>query len=381
MPGKKETEPGSEFDSEFPYLGGKSLGQLSDMQKVIFARIWKELITYIREQGESPDRSFGYADASVRPIVRRIFQVFEYRWQSGPTKFKLSSDDANKFAKALNADEIRTKSDEPYAEGSKRKFVDALRVYFNYREIDWESPIEFDNNTSHDGSDPFNNRERELLFETSLEYQKPPSYKNVTPEERDDWNTYLSQRLGKAKEDIGPSDWKKLQRSWKIPALIALALDTGSRAALINRLRTEHLDLESGQVEIDADTAVKNERSWTNELTDRTVTALEKWLEQRANKSKYDDDDHVWLNRKGNPYNSKSLNRLLRNLMEAAEIETNTRTLTWHSIRHSTGMYVYDQKNDIAIVANILRHNSTEAARRYCHPTPESKQDVLESIQ
>ena len=44
-------------------------------------------------------------------------------------------------------------------------------------------------------------------------------------------------------------------------------------------------------------------------------------------------------------------------------------------------MYIYDQKRDLALVAEILRHKSLESARKYAHPTPEMKTDVLEAIQ
>jgi site-specific recombinase XerD len=67
--------------------------------------------------------------------------------------------------------------------------------------------------------------------------------------------------------------------------------------------------------------------------------------------------------------------------MEEAGIEANGRNLTWHSIRHSTGMYVYNQHKDLELVAEILRQKSLQAAKRYAHPTPETKRDVIESIQ
>lgn len=55
--------------------------------------------------------------------------------------------------------------------------------------------------------------------------------------------------------------------------------------------------------------------------------------------------------------------------------------LTWHSIRHSTGRYEYNQLKDFELVAEILRHSTLEVARPYTLPTPESKQDVIEAIQ
>jgi site-specific recombinase XerD len=66
--------------------------------------------------------------------------------------------------------------------------------------------------------------------------------------------------------------------------------------------------------------------------------------------------------------------------MDEAGIEAENRTLTWHSIRHSTGMYVYNQERDLSLVAEILRHKSLESARKYAHPTPETKRNIVENL-
>ena len=215
----------------------------------------------------------------------------------------------------------------------------------------------------------------------SFDYQSPPSYSNLSSEERDRWKADLAQLLGKPKSEVSRADWEELERSWKFPALISAELDAGWRAKMVGRLETDFVDLDNGQIVIPADVTLKNGERWTGELTQRSVKLLEKWLAERANKEKYDDSEKIWLNRKENPYNSASLNTLLRNLMEEAEIEENSRRLTWHSIRHSTGIYVYNQERDLVLVAEILRHKSLESARRYAHPTPETKTEVLKAIQ
>jgi hypothetical protein len=50
----------------------------------------------------------------------------------------------------------------------------------------------------------------------------------------------------------------------------------------------------------------KNHENWTVSLTDRTTTALERWLDERENYGRYDDTDALWLTTRGNPYASKS---------------------------------------------------------------------------
>lgn len=377
MEGKQKTHQPIDIE----YLGEDSLDSLNYKQRVLFASFWESLIQFLREKGKNPKRNSGYAESNLPTVARRIHQVNEYCWENGPKSIKLSTDGATQFVEDLNDDQLLTNEGEPYAESSKRKFVEAIEAYFRFRGEDWDSPVDFGDGEYTAGSDPFRINERDALMESSLEYNTPPSYKNVSPEERDRWNTYLAQVLGKPKDEIGPDDWEELQKCWKIPSLISVSLDIGPRAALISRLTDDNIGSDNQTLHIDPETAVKNDRSWTNELSDRSATLLRRWLEQRANKEKYDDSDHIWLNRKGNPYDSKSLNRLLRNLIEEAGIDQSGRKLTWHSIRHSTGMYIYNEEKDIGLVAEILRQASLEAARTYCHPTPETKQDLLESIQ
>lgn len=368
----------AEFDFEF--LGYESVAALNYNQRYIYSNSRPDFISYLRNKGRNPKRNQGYAESNVRPIARRIHQVHEYFWDEGTVITELSTDLADQFVTALNQDTYRTRTDEPYAEGSKRKFTDALKVYFQFRDVEWQPEITFGQGESTMDSDPFRRRERPKLLDAAYEYRSPPSYKNLSPEERDRWKAYLAQQLGEPKESIGLDRWEELQQSWKFPSLISTSLDLGPRAALIERLTTKTLDLRNEEVCIPADMAVKNNTEWTNELTSESVMMLEQWLEQRSNMTKYDNSDRIWLNRKGNPYNSGSLNDLLDSLIGIANIARGNRKLTWHSIRHSTGMYTYEQTEDLGMVSDILRHKSIEAAEIYSHPTPEAKREVIEAI-
>jgi integrase len=364
------------------FLSDQKLEPLNYKQKILFIEEWNEFIYYVREKGKDPRKQIGYADPNVRPTARRVFQFFEYVWSGSQSLcLKLTTEQADNFLIALMEDDVRTKNGDPYAAGSKRKFVDALRTYYRYQDCDWDPNITFEDKESNKGSDPLRRQERDQILSASLNYKTPPSYSNLSPEERDRWKSYIAQHIGKPKENVEPADWQQLQRSWKIPALISTTLDAGWRAAMVERLLDSHADLDNGIITIPPEVAVKNNKHWENELSDRSVTILTKWLEQRKNKSKYDNDRHIWLNRKGNPYNSKNLNNLFRSLIEESQIEPGCRKLTWHSLRHSLGRYIYAQTEDLGYVAEILRHKSLEAARRYAHPSPEAKRSIIESLQ
>ncbi len=364
----------NEVDSE--YLSGDSLSHLNNKEKILYQDSWPDLIDFLRNSGKDPKRNIGYAESNIRPTARRIHQVHKYA-----DTIELRPSQADKFVDALNKDQFRTKQGEPYSEGSKRKFTEALQAYFTYRGIEWEPEINFKNGDGTLSSDPFILEEREQLFEAALNYRSPPNYKNVSPIERDRWNAHLAQILGKPKNEVGPEDWEQLRRSWKTACLISITLDCGWRAGMFSRLTTQMVHPDAGEIIIPPETALKNDERWTCELSDRSVRILKKWLEQRNNKTKYDNSDLLFLNRKSNPHHSGTLNDLLENLISVSDIDPSGRKLTWHSIRHSTGMYVYNKEKDIELVAEVLRHTSLESASKYAHPTPETKQDVIESIQ
>jgi integrase len=368
-----------EVDCE--YLSEDSLAALNYQQQLIFAEFWEQWLTWIREKGKKPARHIGYSASNVRPLARRVYQVFAYYWNWDKIILELTQEAADHYLEKVDRGDITTQRENEYAEPSKSKFRGALKAYFKYKGVDWTPEISFSKSEPANSSDPFTQRERELLLDAALEYKSPPTYANVTPEERDRWNAWIAQDLGKPKAEVTPEDWETLSRSWKIPSLISSALDAGWRAAMVDRLNVAQINKEKGKVIIPPGKAVKNDAEWKNELSTRTTKILRKWLSQRKNKEKYDDSAAVWLNRKGNRYNSKTLNRLLRNLMDNAGIEANGRKLTWHSIRHSTGMYLYERYGDLGIVAEVLRHQSLESARKYAHPTPESKQSAIEEIQ
>jgi len=376
----KETWPGPK--DECPrLLDPGRLAHLPLQKRILFTEDWNQFIAYLGSEGKNPELGEGYAESNIRPISRRLFQVYEFAWDLGSTSIELGTNTADEFIGALVDDTYTKQSGEPYAPNSKRKFTNVLQAYFRFKNKEWLPEVKFSDGEPENPSDPFTIDERELLFETAIDYRSPPSYKNVCPEERDRWKADIAQRIGRPKSEIGPEEWSELRRSWKYPALIAITLDTGFRAALIGRLRLEHLELDDAKVIIPPEIAVKNDRKWPNELTNRSVKTLRRWKNQRKNKVKYDGREHVFLNRQANPYNSGTLNDLLDNLLEEGDIEANGRKLTWHSIRHSLGMYTYYDKNDLGMVAEVLRQVSLEAARKYAHPTPESKKDLLESMQ
>lgn len=205
-----------ESEIEFEFFSNESISPLNYQQKVLYSEHWTDLLRWLRSEGKDPENEIGYKESNVRPVARRIHQSFSYDWEQDFLVLELTPELATQFIEALQADEITTNGGKPYEENSKRKFVNALQAYFRYTGQDWDPDVSFSDEPPSFNSDPFNRRERELLLNTSFDYRSPPSYSNLSPEERDRWKGYLAQFLSKPKAEVTRSDWEKLERSWKI---------------------------------------------------------------------------------------------------------------------------------------------------------------------
>jgi len=349
----------------------ESFPQLNTRQQVVFESTLEDFKQYLLTEGKNPRKGIGYAQRSIGTRVSRVLQAIGWVWKTEEPTTEISPEQADDVIEVLDTDDFRRRDGDRYTEGSKRKISNALVNWFRFHGSDWEPEISFEDEPAENGADPFTKDEVKLLWEESLKYKSIPKYNNLTPDERDRWRRHLAQELGKPKDEVRPADWDKVNKNWKIPSIIATEKAAGWRPALVNRMRVHWYDADGKKIIIPAEHAVKNDSEWTQYLSNEAAQAVELWLEQRSNNSNYDDTDHMWLTRQGNPYESSSLNYLLDNLIEEAGINERGRKLCWYSFRHSLGTYTFEDEKDLGMVAKVLRQNSTSSAARYVHPTEE----------
>lgn len=371
-------------ESGFEFLSEDAVADLNPRQRAEYALHRRRFIAWMRTCGKDPEGGTPLSETSIANYARRLHQIYRSLWtRSNRFPVRIDHGEADAFVEALHADEIVRQDGNAYAGSSKRKFLNVLEKWFEYRENaygsePWSPPVTFTDNIPNNEADYFTKEERKLIYETALTYRTPPAYDNITPAERERWKAYLAQRLGKSKGSVRPSDFRELRTSWKIPSLIGAALDGGLRPIEINRMKTEWLRLDKGDIRIPKESAAKNRETWEVTLRERTALALQRWMKQRANKEKYDGRDAVWLTQKGNPYTSKTLNYLLDNLLREAGISQENRKLVWYSFRKSTGQYVHSVSDDLT-TAEFLR-STPENVQNYAGPTHEEKRAILERI-
>ena len=211
-----------------------------------------------------------------------------------------------------------------------------------------------------------------------MEYGSVPHYNSVTPEERDRWKTYLSQRLQKPKSEVSKKDWNRAN-SFKYTSMIHVALDAGLRPIEIKRSNVRWVDTQNAVLRIPREESSKNRENWIVALKEETASILKRWLDERGTREKYDGRDALWLTMYGNRYNKDSFRDVFRKVAKEANLDLENRDLTPYSIRHSTATYIAEQEG-LAVAAAQCRHKSKRTTEKYEHSSTTRQQDAVNNI-
>jgi integrase len=342
----------------------------------------RTLIKWMLNLGKDPKKAEGYAWDTVRQRAYKLDQFYRWIWdQEDGYTLGVTTEHADGYTEALVYGEVGEQ--EETSNAHKSDVQKSIKTLFKWRnwtkdeDIDWEPEISFSNNSgTHQIKDYLSDRERRLIKEAALEYGSIPHYNSITPEERSEWKTHLAQRFGKEKDEIGPEDFERAN-GYKYVSIVWAAMDAGFRPIEIGRAKVSWLDLENGMFRIPKEESTKNTDNWTVSISERTANILRKWVSERENYEKYRGTDALWLTKYDNPYSSKSLNDLLDNLREAADIPER-RDMTWYSIRHSVGTKMNADKGPGA-VQQQLRQKSYEMAVRYDQAPAGERKETVES--
>ena len=342
---------------------------------------------WMRTKGKNPDRQKPLSDSISTNYYRRIDQIFRFvigRIEPADATV-ITHDQADLIVKWLDQNDICQRNGDPYQETSKRKFSNALIKYFTWQHDQrgdpeqWRPRISFSDG-EHENADRLNFEERWKVLQAANEYGSLPSYYETTETEREKISSLVAQRLGKPKTEVTRKDWERADTSTKVGSLIAVTLETGIIPIEVGRARTDWYKSNRNILKITKDDAGKERPTSELPLTDATGDLLSEWIQERRHYEKYDGTNHLWLNREGNPYNSKNLCYLLRRLCEEAGIDHEDRKIVWYSLRHNLGQSI-EETEDISQARDQLRHKYIETTKQtYGESTIESRRHTLEQI-
>lgn len=334
----------------------------------------EDYIRWLANVGKTPEEAKGYAESTVGRRAHGADKFLRWVWTDHHERYTL---DVGTEAADAYCREVLAVSDHSASHLSNTQ--KALTTYLRYNDVEnWDPDINFSGENPDMAPREYLTRdERRILREAVLEYQTIPSYRSLTPEQREEWQHYLAERLRKPMDDVGPEDFDRVN-GFKYPSIINVGLDGGFRPAGMGRLRVPWVDLDNRLIRLPADDSVKNRDYWYVPLREQTTRLLSAWLNERELYERYEDSDRVWLTRDGEPLSWRTLNYHLDNLCEEAGIDQEGRDITWYALRHSTGTYV-TREDGLKSAATQLRRQSLPV--KYDQAPPDERREVLEDIE
>lgn len=360
-----------------PVVTNRSKDVLTPKQVTDYRQHREDFIKWLIAVGKNPKRAEGYSEFTVKRTAYRTDQFNRRVWQQeGGYTATFTHEHADAFMQEL-----------AFGEGSsshKANTQKSIKRYFKWAHFQrggdlWEPEVTFSSSAGSDGPRDFLTlEERKKIREAALNYGSVPSYNGLTPEERDKWRAYLAQALGKPKSEVTPADWERAN-DWKHTSLAWVSLDAGLRPCEVERARTSWVDIENRILRIPREDSAKNRGDWQVSLTDRTTDSLARWLREREQYEEYEGTDRLWLNRRGNPYQTHTLRYFLHRLCDMAGIPTENRRMSWYSLRHSVGTYLTNER-DLAAAKAQLRHKSAQTTMKYDQVPVEDRRDALDRM-
>lgn len=320
----------------------------------------RDLLTWLLTTGRKPFEEKGYAAETIRKAHYKFERTYRWVWKDRERYcWRFEPETANAFLDYLvKFDDI--------PQPQVVEYEKAIKLLFKYwtnttdASIDWSYDRSL--KSSYDSErDHFRPGELRALYEASLGYNTI----RTGDVERDKVAGILARRFDKPKETITDEDIKRAN-SWKVPALLGVTNDLGLRPREVETAKASWFYPDDQLVRIPADDAVKSSSSWTCGLSERGAKAISKWLAERESYSVYDDTELAWLNDGGTPYDNNSVNYLLKQLMDEADIEAPRRNLTWYSIRHGVAT-MWANEEGVHYAKEQMRHEKAETTMNYLH--------------
>ena len=312
--------------------------QLNEKQLVDYREHRGEFIEWLLEEGKNPEKREGYSPYSVYGTAYRCARFDRWVWaEEDRYTIPPTPEHGDEYMDENVAYRDVTTS-------TKGKTEEALMRYLRWVSETthmpaWDREQRFRSSGSDAPRDYLTRRERRLVRETAL--------------------------------DTGDG--------WRVASLVLTSLDGALRPVEVSRAKPEWVDVDNMLLRIPREDSSKNVDNWRVSLTSRTATALDHWLQERADDSMYDDRDELWLTREATAYGSRSLSRLLKRLCEDAGIDSGGRSQTWYALRHSTGTFLTAER-DLKAAKDQLRHKSAKTTMKYDQVPVEDRRDALNKM-
>lgn len=172
------------------------------------------------------------------------------------------------------------------------------------------------------------------------------------------------QRIDENRILLTENDFKKIlesinydQNAERDKAMLSVFMTTGMRKTALANIMLDDIDLpEKTLIIID-----KGNKRHKYTLTDSTAILIEKWLKVRKEYMHGDNDDHLFLSRRGSVMGAKTITEVVQKYTKAAL----GKPLSPHKLRAGYCSILYNKTHDAEFVRRAVGHANVATTQRY----------------
>ena len=166
--------------------------------------------------------------------------------------------------------------------------------------------------------------------------------------------------------------------------MMRVMLKAGLRVGEVTTLRPEHVDLQTGKINVIEGKGAKDRVVW---LSGDVLSELREWVTRCANAVQDEhvqdcgpsSDSYLFPTQKGTPVATSHVRRSVKRYARKAGIEGVGR-VSPHTLRHTFATRLYKQTGDIRMVQKALGHTDVSTTMIYTHIVDEDLSSAMRSL-
>jgi len=174
----------------------------------------------------------------------------------------------------------------------------------------------------------------------------------------------LISAIEKTKDTISGKYWLRDK------LIFLIAFECGLRATEVGRIKKEDFNASANELYC---RRLKGSNNNTIRLTKATASLLKKYLKESSNDSEY-----IFMSRKGEQITSFTLNKLCKKYFKLAKLSDDK--AHFHTIKHTSGVFLAEQGLDIKEVQYILGHKQVQNTLIYFQFTTKQQDELYRKL-
>lgn len=158
-------------------------------------------------------------------------------------------------------------------------------------------------------------------------------------------------------------------------AVYALMYGLGLRVGEVHGLNLEDIDLKKKKITVNG----KGNRQNILPIKNEMENILTEWLAVRNNFLNSDQDNALFISKKGHRLAIRTMEDNFKKLVQKANLNTRF-NVSCHTLRHSFASLLNEKNVDILVLQSLLGHLSARSTEVYIHPSERAVRAALEKL-